>query len=134
MIVNDYRMSVVLKYGSCNHIVCSAPFVLYRIKWKCCFGSNCPSEKNYHLILVSSKKKKKNHMAACATNNPYLQTSLFVYKLLLFLLDVNQLCKFASYIASFMYITARWWWRWRHGQFWIPVQFSEKSNFNPKLH
>ena len=28
----------------------------------------------------------------------------------------------------------RWWCTWRHWQFWIPVQFNEKSNFNLKLH
>ena len=28
----------------------------------------------------------------------------------------------------------RWWWTLRHRQFWIPVQFSEKSNSNRKLH
>ena len=28
----------------------------------------------------------------------------------------------------------RWWWTWRHRQFWIPVQFNGKPNFNLKHH
>ena len=29
---------------------------------------------------------------------------------------------------------SRRWWTWRHRQFWIPVQFNGKPNFNLKLH
>ena len=32
------------------------------------------------------------------------------------------------------YSAPRWWWIWRHRQFWILVQFNEKSNFNLKFY
>ena len=39
-----------------------------------------------------------------------------------------------KWCALILILLQRWWWTLRHRQFWIPVQFSEKSNFNLKLH
>ena len=36
--------------------------------------------------------------------------------------------------ALILILLHRWWWTLRHRQFWIPEQFSEKSNSNLKLH
>ena len=35
--------------------------------------------------------------------------------------------------TNFESIWPRWWWTWHHRQFWIPLQFNEKCNFNLKL-
>ena len=39
-----------------------------------------------------------------------------------------------KWCALILILLHRWWWTLRHRQFWIPVQFSEKSNSNLKLH
>ena len=39
-----------------------------------------------------------------------------------------------KWCALILILLQRWWWTLRHRQFWIPVQFSEKSNSNLKLH
>ena len=39
-----------------------------------------------------------------------------------------------KWCALILILLHRWWWTLRHRQFWIPEQFSEKSNSNLKLH
>ena len=39
-----------------------------------------------------------------------------------------------KWCALILVLLHRWWWTLRHRQFWIPEQFSEKSNSNLKLH
>ena len=39
-----------------------------------------------------------------------------------------------KWCALILILLHRWWWTLRHRQFWIPEQFSEKSNYNLKLH
>ena len=39
-----------------------------------------------------------------------------------------------KWCALILILLYRWWWTLRHRQFWITVQFSEKSNSNLKLH
>ena len=39
-----------------------------------------------------------------------------------------------KWCALILILLHRWWWTLRHRQFWIPVQCSEKSNSNLKLH
>ena len=39
-----------------------------------------------------------------------------------------------KWCALILILLHRWWWTLRHRQFWILEQFSEKSNYNLKLH
>ena len=39
-----------------------------------------------------------------------------------------------KWCALILILLHKWWWTLRHRQFWTPVQFSEKSNSNLKLH
>ena len=65
---------------------------------------------------------------------------LFVFILFCFVLFCFLFCfqKFhpldIKWCALILILLHRWWWTLRHRQFWISVQFSEKSNSNLKLH
>ena len=56
----------------------------------------------------------------------------FIY--LFFFASKNSIPLDIKWCALILILSHRWWWTLRHRQFWIPVQFSEKSNSNLKLH
>ena len=59
---------------------------------------------------------------------------LFCFVCLLFSSSKNSTPLDIKWCALILILLHRWWWTLRHRQFWIPVQFSEKSNSNLKLH
>ena len=72
---------------------------------------------------------------------------LFVFILFCFVLFFVLFCVCGFFFASenstpldikwcalILILLHRWWWTLRHRKFWTPVQFSEKSNSNLKLH
>ena len=59
---------------------------------------------------------------------------LFCFVLFCFLFCFQKFHPLDIKWCALIILLHRWWWTLRHRQFWIPVQFSEKSNSNLKLH
>ena len=108
----------------------NVPFPHYISRVRLIFFSVSPVGKLFLLSFVS----------ACL-----LAFILFCFVFSLFFFSFFFLCfqKFHPPLKSkygapfFVILLHKWWWTLRHRQFWIPVtclQFSEKSNFNLKLH